>query len=97
MTALSHSGRSIDDVTVEAACNGELVLDDIRISLNPFVELSAASGSGVVMIGLLLGTVLGATTSGRTIPRFTHYNKRQVMVRSHERMNEPDSDRRACQ
>ena len=32
MTALSHSGRSIDDVTVEAACNGELVLDDIRIS-----------------------------------------------------------------
>ena len=32
MTALSHSGRSVTDVTVEAACNGELALDDIRIS-----------------------------------------------------------------
>lgn len=35
----------------------------------------SASGSGVVMIGLLLGTVFGATTSGRTIPRFTHYKR----------------------
>lgn len=35
----------------------------------------SASSSGVVMLGLLLGTVLGATTSGRTIPRFTHYKR----------------------
>ncbi|KQV43968.1 MULTISPECIES: MDR family MFS transporter [unclassified Rhizobium] len=35
----------------------------------------SASGSGVVMIGLLLGTVFGATTSGRTIPRVTHYKR----------------------
>lgn len=35
----------------------------------------SASGSGVVMIGLLLGTVFGATTSGRTIPHLTHYKR----------------------
>ncbi|MDT5178340.1 MAG: propanediol dehydratase small subunit, partial [Mycobacterium sp.] len=32
MTAYSHSGRTVADVTVEAACHGDLVLDDIRIS-----------------------------------------------------------------
>ena len=35
----------------------------------------SASSSGIVMLGLLLGTVFGATTSGRTIPRFTHYKR----------------------
>lgn len=35
----------------------------------------SASSSGVVMLGLLLGTVCGATTSGRTIPRFVHYKR----------------------
>ena len=43
-----------------------------------FHGLSAIS-SGLVMLGLLLGTVFGATTSGRTIPRFTHY-KRLALV-----------------
>ncbi|ORA32879.1 diol dehydratase small subunit [Mycobacterium aquaticum] len=32
MTATSHSGRSVHDVTVEAARNGALTLDDVRIS-----------------------------------------------------------------
>jgi propanediol dehydratase small subunit len=32
MTITAHSGRSLTEVTVEAARNGELVLDDIRIS-----------------------------------------------------------------
>ena len=35
----------------------------------------SASGSGIVMLGLLLGTVSGATTSGRTIPRLVHYKR----------------------
>jgi len=34
-----------------------------------------AGGSGMAMLGLLLGTVFGATTSGRAIPRFTHYKR----------------------
>jgi MFS family permease len=38
-----------------------------------------ASQSGTAMLGLLLGTVLGATVSGKTIPRFVHY-KRIAMV-----------------
>ena len=39
----------------------------------------SASASGIGMLGLLLGTVAGATFSGRTIPRFFHY-KRIAMV-----------------
>ena len=35
----------------------------------------SASSSGTVMLGLLLGTVMGATVSGRTIPRITHYKR----------------------
>jgi len=42
-----------------------------------FHGLSAGS-SGFVMIGLLLGTVFGATTSGRTIPRLVHYRRLAV-------------------
>ncbi|TGW07241.1 MFS transporter, partial [Mesorhizobium sp. M2D.F.Ca.ET.145.01.1.1] len=38
-----------------------------------------ASESGIAMLGLLLGTVGGAASSGRLIPRFTHY-KRIAMV-----------------
>lgn len=34
-----------------------------------------ASQSGTAMLGLLLGTVLGATVSGKTIPRFVHYKR----------------------
>ncbi|MDL2399466.1 MDR family MFS transporter [Rhizobium mayense] len=33
----------------------------------------SASSSGIAMLGLLLGTVLGASISGRTIPRVPHY------------------------
>ena len=32
MTVSAHSGRSLDEITVEAARSGELVLDDVRIS-----------------------------------------------------------------
>ena len=39
----------------------------------------SASASGIGMLGLLLGTVAGATFSGRTISRVTHY-KRIAMV-----------------
>ncbi|QRI66511.1 MFS transporter (plasmid) [Shinella sp. PSBB067] len=46
----------------------------IPVYLQSFHGLSAG-GSGIAMLGLLLGTVLGATTSGRTIPRFVHYRR----------------------
>jgi len=34
-----------------------------------------AGESGVALLGLLLGTVTGATTSGRLVPRLTHYKR----------------------
>ena len=50
----------------------------IPVYVQSFHGLSASS-SGLVLLGLLLGTVLGATISGRTIPRLTHY-KRLALV-----------------
>lgn len=50
----------------------------LPVYLQSIVGLSV-SQSGIAMLGLLLGTVAGATFSGRTIPRFTHY-KRIAMV-----------------
>jgi EmrB/QacA subfamily drug resistance transporter len=35
----------------------------------------SASQSGLALIGLLLGTVAGASASGRLIPHFTHYKR----------------------
>ncbi|TIV10759.1 MAG: MFS transporter, partial [Mesorhizobium sp.] len=46
--------------------------------LQAIVGLSV-SESGMAMLGLLLGTVAGATLSGRMIPRFVHY-KRIAMI-----------------
>ena len=55
MTALSHSGRSVADVTVEAACNGDLVLDDIRISRETLLKQAEnAERSGSLQLGLNL-------------------------------------------
>lgn len=55
MTALSHSGRSVTDVTVEAACNGELALDDIRISRESLLkQAEKAERTGSVQLGLNL-------------------------------------------
>jgi sugar phosphate permease len=34
-----------------------------------------AGESGMAMLGLLLGTVAGATTSGKLVPRFFHYKR----------------------
>lgn len=39
----------------------------------------SASASGIAMLGILLGTVAGATTSGRLLPRVVHY-KRLALV-----------------
>ncbi|MER9297170.1 MFS transporter [Mesorhizobium sp. M0621] len=50
----------------------------LPVYLQSVLGLSAAE-SGTAMLGLLLGTVGGATFSGRMIPRFTHY-KRIAMV-----------------
>jgi len=50
----------------------------LPVYLQSVVGLSV-SESGLAMLGLLLGTVAGATFSGRTIPRFVHY-KRIAMV-----------------
>ncbi|UVK37167.1 MFS transporter [Mesorhizobium sp. AR10] len=50
----------------------------LPVYLQAIVGLSV-SDSGIAMLGLLLGTVAGATFSGRMVPRFTHY-KRIAMV-----------------
>jgi EmrB/QacA subfamily drug resistance transporter len=46
----------------------------LPVYLQSILGLSA-SNSGVAMLGLLLGTVAGATFSGRMIPRFVHYKR----------------------
>jgi EmrB/QacA subfamily drug resistance transporter len=50
----------------------------LPVYLQSILGLSA-SASGTAMLGLMLGTVAGATFSGRTIQRFVHY-KRIAMV-----------------
>ncbi|TIW70779.1 MAG: MFS transporter, partial [Mesorhizobium sp.] len=50
----------------------------LPVYLQSIVGLSV-SESGMAMLGLLLGTVAGATLSGRLIPRFVHY-KRIAMI-----------------
>ncbi|TGQ72790.1 MFS transporter [Mesorhizobium sp. M00.F.Ca.ET.186.01.1.1] len=50
----------------------------LPVYLQSVIGLSA-SASGTALLGLMLGTVAGATFSGRTIPRFVHY-KRIAMV-----------------
>ncbi|WP_027166340.1 MDR family MFS transporter [Mesorhizobium sp. WSM3224] len=46
----------------------------LPVYLQSVVGLSV-SESGTAMLGLLLGTVAGATLSGRMIPRFVHYKR----------------------
>ena len=46
----------------------------LPVYLQAYVGLSA-SQSGMSLLGLLLGTVAGASMSGRWIPRFTHYKR----------------------
>ena len=50
----------------------------LPVYLQSVVGLSV-SESGMAMLGLLLGTVAGAASSGRLIPRFVHY-KRIAMI-----------------
>ncbi|PBB65754.1 MFS transporter [Mesorhizobium sp. WSM4312] len=50
----------------------------LPVYLQTVIGLSV-SESGMAMLGLLLGTVAGAATSGRLIPRFVHY-KRIAMI-----------------
>ncbi|AZO47312.1 MAG: MFS transporter [Mesorhizobium sp.] len=50
----------------------------LPVYLQSIVGLSAGE-SGIALLGLMLGTVAGATFSGRTIPRFVHY-KRIAMI-----------------
>jgi propanediol dehydratase small subunit len=55
MTATSHSGRSVTDVTVEAARNGELALDDIRISRETLLaQADTAERTGSLQLGMNL-------------------------------------------
>jgi MFS family permease len=46
----------------------------LPVYLQSYLGLTAAE-SGMALLGLLLGTVLGAATSGKLIPRFTHYKR----------------------
>jgi EmrB/QacA subfamily drug resistance transporter len=46
----------------------------LPVYLQSYLGLSAAE-SGFALLGLLLGTVVGAATSGRLIPHFDHYKR----------------------
>jgi MFS family permease len=50
----------------------------LPVYLQSVIGLSVSS-SGIAMLGLLLGTVGGATFSGRMISRFTHYKRIAVV------------------
>lgn len=51
MTAQSYSGRPVGEVTVEAACGGDLALDDIRISRETLLaQADIAEQSGSVQL-----------------------------------------------
>jgi len=50
----------------------------LPVYLQSVQDLSAAA-SGLAMLGLLLGTVAGASFSGRVIPRVTHYKSIAVL------------------
>lgn len=55
MTTYSHSGRDVTDVTVEAACNGDLALDDIRISRDTLItQAENAERTGSAQLGMNL-------------------------------------------
>lgn len=46
----------------------------LPVYLQSWLGLTAGE-SGIALLGLMLGTVAGATTSGRLIPRFAHYKR----------------------
>ncbi len=46
----------------------------LPVYLQSYLGLTAGE-SGIALLGLLLGTVAGATTSGKLIPRFVHYKR----------------------
>lgn len=53
MTIASHSGRSLAEVTVEAARSGELALDDVRISRETLlVQAETAERTGSVQLAM---------------------------------------------
>lgn len=55
MTITSHSGRSISEVTVEAARSGDLTLDDIRISRETLLaQADTAQRSGSTQLAMNL-------------------------------------------
>lgn len=55
MTTSAHSGRAIDEITVEAARAGQLSLDDIRISRETLLDQAdAAQRSGSAQLAMNL-------------------------------------------
>ncbi|CRZ15941.1 diol dehydratase small subunit [Mycolicibacterium neworleansense] len=55
MTTTAHSGRSLAEVTVEAARSGDLILDDIRISRETLLsQADIAERSGSVQLAMNL-------------------------------------------
>jgi len=65
MSATSYSGRRAEEVTVEAVRNGELNLDDIRISRSTLLaQAEAAERSGSVQLGLNLRRAAELTAFG---------------------------------
>ncbi|BCI52248.1 glycerol dehydrogenase [Mycolicibacterium litorale] len=55
MTVVPHSGRDLEEVTVEAARSGELALDDIRISRETLLaqaDIAERTGSAQLAMNL---------------------------------------------
>lgn len=66
MTTRSHSGRSVTEVTVEAARSGDLALDDIRISRETLLDqadTAQRSGSAQLAMNLRRAAEMTALSS----------------------------------
>ena len=67
------------DLNQETLSNNLRVLDEAILPVSPVRPRRAVNLLAGALLGLMLGTVAGATLSGRTIQRFVHY-KRIAMI-----------------
>ena len=69
----AHSGRPVDEITVQAAREGELGLDDIRISRETLLDQAEAaerSGSQQLALNLRRGAELTALSTNEVLAAY---------------------------
>ena len=98
MTITAHSGRSLDEVTVEAARNGELVLDDIRISRETLLsqaDIAERSGSVQLAMNLRRAAEMTALSSEEMLDAYEALRPRRSTFAELEELAQRLADRDA--